>query len=49
VFARAGQPDRALDCVEQAKQAGYEKLDKLRVDDDLISLHASPRWQAVFP
>ena len=38
----------ALDCVEGAIQYEYPLLDRMRLDEDLVSLHGDPRWQAAW-
>jgi hypothetical protein len=45
--ALAGQPDLALRELEAAVKAGYRNATQMRVDTDLASLRAMPRYQQV--
>ena len=44
-YARAGEPEAALDCLEEAAGAGWSHGDWLDRDPDLDSLRASERFQ----
>jgi hypothetical protein len=48
VLARAGHRERALACVAEAKRLRYKDLKKLRVDDDLVSLHDTRAWKQMW-
>ena len=45
--ARLGQPERALDLIEQALSRGYPYRVYLEESEDLASLRDLPRWKAV--
>jgi hypothetical protein len=47
IYARAGDPKRALECIAEAKRRKYD-MKKLRDDDDFESLHALPAWKRLF-
>lgn len=45
--ALAGRHDAAMDLLRKATAAGYTKVDAIRADTDLASLHADPRFDAL--
>ncbi len=45
--ARDGQPERALDALEEAVAKGFGDRAQLENDDDLRSLHDTPRYRAL--
>jgi hypothetical protein len=47
-LVKAGRLDEAMECVRRAKEAEYDHLDKLRVDDDLAPLMEREEWKALF-
>lgn len=46
-YAQAGEPDKALDCLDKAKGSGMLSAGWLKNDSDLFSLHDHPRFQAL--
>ena len=44
-YAQAGEPEKALDCLEKAKASGLVSAAWLKNDSDLISLHDQPRFK----
>lgn len=44
-FAQAGEPDRAMDCLEKARGSGMVNAGWLKNDSDLFSLHDNPRFK----
>lgn len=46
-FAQAGEKDRALDCLDKAKNSGMVSAGWLKNDSDLVSLHEHPRFQKI--
>lgn len=44
-YAQAGEPDKALDCLEKAKGSGSLSAGWLKNDSDLFSLHDLPRFK----
>jgi Flp pilus assembly protein TadD len=46
-YAKAGEPDRALDLLERAIATGQGFRDWIEHDNDLRSLRGLPRFQAV--
>ena len=47
LFSLAGRTERALDCLEQAFEAGFGNIEWLDNDPDLQPLHALPRFQSL--
>lgn len=47
VFAQAGEPDRALDCLEKARTSGMVSAGWMKNDSDLFSLHDNDRFKAM--
>lgn len=47
VFAVAGETERALDCLEAARTAGFGNREWLEKDPDLASLRGHPRFAAL--
>ncbi len=47
IHALAGDPDDALDCLEQAVAAGLTEKDWILNDGDLQSLHETPRFRTL--
>ena len=47
LYARSGQRTEALDAVERAASSGFKAWWALEQDDDLASVRADPRFQAV--
>jgi pentatricopeptide repeat protein len=47
-LVKAGRLDEAMDCVRRAKEAEYDHLDKLQVDDDLAPLMEREEWRTLF-
>lgn len=45
-FARARQPDRALDWLRRARDAGFDQVELLDGDGDLTEVRNLPDWQA---
>lgn len=43
-LAQAGEPEKALDCLEKAKGSGMVNAGWLKNDSDLVSLHEHPRF-----
>lgn len=46
VLVKAGEHDRAIECVRQAKLAGYPHMDQLAGDDDLAAIRERPEFAA---
>lgn len=46
-YAQAGEPEKALDCLEKGKGSGMLEAGWLKNDSDLFSLHDHPRFQAL--
>lgn len=46
-FAQAGEPDRAMDCLEKARGSGMVNAGWLKNDSDLFSLRDNPRFKAL--
>lgn len=46
-YAQAGEPEKALDCLEKGKGSGMLEAGWLKNDSDLFSLHDQPRFQAL--
>lgn len=46
-YAQAGEPEKALDCLEKAKGSGSLSAGWLKNDSDLFSLHDHPRFKAL--
>ena len=46
-YAQAGEPEKALDCLEKAKGSGMLSAGWLKNDSDLFSLHDHPRFQSL--
>lgn len=46
-YAQAGEPDKALDCLEKAKGSGSLSAGWLKNDSDLFSLHELPRFKTL--
>jgi tetratricopeptide (TPR) repeat protein len=46
-FARLGQADRAYAELERAVDMGYNSTQQFQQDNDLVSLHDSPEFQAI--
>ncbi|HEX7030215.1 MAG TPA: tetratricopeptide repeat protein [Gammaproteobacteria bacterium] len=46
-YAQAGEPEKALDCLDKAKGSGMLSAGWLKNDSDLFSLHDHPRFQAL--
>lgn len=44
-YAQAGEPEKALDCLDKAKNSGLVSAAWLKRDSDLISLHDEPRFK----
>lgn len=44
-YAQAGEPDKALDCLEKARGSGSLSAGWLKNDSDLFSLHDLPRFK----
>ena len=44
-YARMSEPDTAIRWLEAAIEAGYEDLDKMRTDEDLVLLRSHPTFQ----
>ena len=47
LFSVAGRTNRALDCLEEAVQAGFGNPDWLERDPDLDNLRGAPRFEAL--
>jgi TolB-like protein/Tfp pilus assembly protein PilF len=47
LYALEGEPDRAIDCLEDAFKVGFANPDWVDKDPDLDSLRALPRFQAL--
>jgi TolB-like protein/Tfp pilus assembly protein PilF len=47
LYAVAGEPDRAMDCLEEAFQAGFGAIEWIQNDPDLESLRGHPRFEAL--
>lgn len=47
LYARAGEPQKALDYLEQAFSMGYNRFNHVLLDEDLQSLHGMPEFQAL--
>ncbi len=45
--ARAGQADAAFGKLDRAIADGFDQVEHVKVDSDLDTLHADPRWQAM--
>lgn len=45
LFALEGDPDRAIECLEDAIAAGFGNRDWIRQDPDLEALHGNPRFE----
>jgi len=48
LYALAGEPDRALDLLEEAVHAGFGNVEWIRQDPDLASLAGNPRFDRLF-
>lgn len=46
-YAQAGEPEKALDCLEKARGSGSLSAGWLKNDSDLFSLHDHPRFKAL--
>jgi len=46
-YAQAGEPEKALDCLERARGSGILSTGWLKNDSDLFSLHDLPRFKAL--
>lgn len=46
-FAQAGEPERALDCLEKVQQSNIVSASWMKNDSDLFSLHDEPRFKAM--
>lgn len=46
-FAQAGEPEKALDCLEKVKKSGVVSVSWMKNDSDLFSLHDESRFQAL--
>lgn len=46
-FAQAGEPERALDCLEKVSASNVVSVGWMKNDSDLFSLHDHPRFQAL--
>ncbi|HEX6930050.1 MAG TPA: tetratricopeptide repeat protein [Gammaproteobacteria bacterium] len=46
-YAQAGEPEKALDCLEKAKGSGNFSAGWLKNDSDLFSLHDHPRFRSL--
>lgn len=46
-YAQAGEPDKAMDCLEKARSSGLVSAGWLKNDSDLISLHDNERFKAL--
>ncbi len=44
-YARAANKDKAFDMLKHAIDGGYHKLNHIKFDSDLETLHDDPRWQ----
>ncbi len=47
LYASLQEPDRAIDALNQAFEAGYTNVGWLKNDPDLVSLHDRPEFQAM--
>jgi Flp pilus assembly protein TadD len=48
LLTRAGDHARAIECVRDAKQHGYDKLEALRADEDLAPLRELTEFRAIW-
>ena len=46
-YSQAGEPEKALDCLEKAKRSGIISAGWLKNDSDLVALITQPRFQAL--
>lgn len=46
-YAQAGEPEKALDCLDKAKKSGMISYGWLKNDSDLVALITQPRFQAL--
>ena len=47
-WCRAGQNDRALDCLQAAVEAGFDALERLRGLPEFAKLRGNERFEAFF-
>ncbi len=47
VYSLAGEPERAVDCLERSLEGGLAYIDWLRQDSNLDPLREMPRFQAL--
>lgn len=48
LLVKAGQLDRAVDCLRRARAAGYPHMDRVETDDDLEAIRDRPDFRALF-
>jgi len=47
LYASLQEPERAIEALDQAFEAGYTNVVWLKNDPDLVSLHGLPEFQAM--
>ena len=47
MFARIGEKDEAIDCLERAVKSGFGLKEWLEHDPDFASVRGDPRFQAI--